>query len=111
MQQKVTSQSETLEIAMRLEASPLSDSTMEMDQLQKQLANITLKLQNLKKGKEVCEEVWCTRCRTKGHLKEHYSVFIEYLASVAPNPLLQTGGLWCEICRQVGHRPQDCHML
>ena len=61
MQQKVTSQSEALEIAMRLEASSMSDSTLGMDQLQKQLVNITLELQILKKGKEVREEVWCTR--------------------------------------------------
>ena len=33
MQQKVTSQSEALEIAMRLEALPVSDSIMGMDQL------------------------------------------------------------------------------
>ena len=71
MQQKVTSQGEALEIAMRLEASPLSESTMRMDQLQKQFFNITLELQRLKKGKEVCEEAWCTRCRTEGHSKEH----------------------------------------
>ena len=62
MQQKVTSQSEALEIAMRLEASPMFESTLGMDQLQKQLVNITLELQSLKKGKEVWEEVWCTRC-------------------------------------------------
>jgi hypothetical protein len=88
MQQKVTSQGEALEIEMRLEASPLSDSTMGMDQLQTHLVNITLELQSLKKGKEVREEVWCTRCRTEGHSKEHYPVFTEYLASGAPNPLL-----------------------
>ena len=33
MQQKVTSQSEALEIAMRLEASSMSESTLGMDQL------------------------------------------------------------------------------
>ena len=33
MQQKVTSQSEALEIAMRLEASPMSESELGMDQL------------------------------------------------------------------------------
>ena len=33
MQQKVTSQSEALEIAMRLEASSMSKSTLGMDQL------------------------------------------------------------------------------
>ena len=87
MQQKVTSQSEALEIAMRLEASPMFDSTLGMDQIQKQLVNITLELQSLKIGKEVQEEVWCTRCRTEGHSKEHYPVFPEYLVSGAPNPL------------------------
>ena len=70
MQQKVTSQSEALEIAMRLEASPMSESTLGMDQLQQQLVNITLELQSLKKGKEVREEIWCTRCQTEGHSKE-----------------------------------------
>ena len=35
MQQKVTLQSEALEIVMRLEASPMSDSTLGMNQLQK----------------------------------------------------------------------------
>ena len=34
MQQKVTSQSEALEIAMRLEASPMIESALGMDQLQ-----------------------------------------------------------------------------
>ena len=72
---------------MSLEASPLSESTMGMNQLQKQLVNITLEPQSLKKGKEVHEEVWCTLYRTEGHLKEHYPVFAEYLASGAPKPL------------------------
>ena len=105
MQQKITSQSEALEIVMRLEASPVSHSTMGTYQLQKQLVNITLELQSLKKGKEVREEVCCTICKTEGHLKEHYPVFAEYLVSSAPNALPQIGGIWCEIYRQVGHRP------
>ena len=42
MQQKVTSQSEALEIVMRLEASSMSKSALGMDQLQQQLVNITL---------------------------------------------------------------------
>jgi len=77
MQQKVTSQSEALEIAMRLEASSMSKSALGMDQLQKQLVNITLELQSWKKGKDVCEEIWCTRCRTKGHSKEQCLVFAQ----------------------------------
>jgi hypothetical protein len=70
MQQKVASQSEALEISMRLEALLMFESALGMDQLQKQLINITLELQSLKKGKEVHEEIWCTRCRTEGHSKE-----------------------------------------
>ena len=35
MQQKVTPKSEALEITMRLEALPMSESTLGMDQLQK----------------------------------------------------------------------------
>ena len=49
MQQKVTLKSEALEIAMRLEASLMSESALGMDQLQQQLVNITLELQSLKK--------------------------------------------------------------
>ena len=91
---------------MRLEASPMSDSTLGMEWV-----NITLELQSLKKGKELREEVWCTRCKTEGHSKEQCLVFTQYLASGALNPLPQIGGLWCEICRQMGHRPLDSHML
>ena len=77
----------------------MSDLTLGMDQLQKQLVNITLELQSLKKGTEVREEVWCTRCRTEGHLREQCPIFTQYLASGMPNPLPQIGGVWCELCR------------
>ena len=87
MQQKVTSQGEALEITMRLEASLMYESTLGMDQLQKQLVNITLELQSLKKGKEVREEVWCTICQTKGHSKEKCLIFVQYLTSGTPIPL------------------------
>ena len=65
----------------------------------------------MKKGKEIREEVWCTKCRTEGHSRENCLVFAEYLASGAPNPLPQVRGLWCEICRTNGHRPQECHLF
>ena len=65
----------------------MPESIVGMDQLQKQLVNITLELQSLKKGKEVREEVWCTRCQTEGHSKEQCPVFAQYLASGTPSPL------------------------
>ena len=82
-----------------------------MAQIQNQIANLTLQLQDIKKGKEVREEVWCTKCRTEGHSWEHCPVFVEYLSSGMPNPLPQVRGPWCEICRTNGHRPQDFPLL
>ena len=74
---------------MKLEALPIAEINVGMVNIQNQLANLTLQLHDMKKGKEVREEVWCTRCRTEGHSKEHCLVFMEYLASGAPNPLPQ----------------------
>ena len=74
---------------MKLEASPIAETSVGMAQIQNQLANLTLQLQDIKKGKEVREEVWCTKCRTEGLSKDHCPVFVEYLASGAPNPLPQ----------------------
>jgi cytochrome c2 len=74
---------------MKLEASSIAETSARMAQIQNQLANLTLQLQDIKKGKEVREEVWCNKCRTKDHSREHCLVFAEYLASGAPNPLPQ----------------------
>ena len=74
---------------MKLEASPIAETSAGMAQIQNQLANLTLQLQDIKKGKEVREEVWHTKCRTKGHSREHCPIFAEYLDSGAPNPLPQ----------------------
>ena len=74
---------------MKLEASPIVETCVGMAQIHNQLANLTLQLQDIKKGKEVRDEVWCTKCRTEGHSREHCPIFVEYLASGAPNPLPQ----------------------
>ena len=92
---------------MKMEDSSIAETSVGMEQIPIQLTNLTLQLQDMKKGKETIEEVWCTKCRTKGHSNEHYRIFVEYLASGAPNPLPQAEGPWCDICRTNGHRPQD----
>jgi hypothetical protein len=89
MQQKVASQAEALEIAMKLEASPIAETIPGMVQIHNQLSNLTLQLQDMQKGNKVREEVWCTKCRTEGHSKEHCPVNVEYMASGAPNLLPQ----------------------
>lgn len=92
MQQKVADQAEALEVEMKLEASPLQEASGGMVQIQSQLANLTLQLQDIKKGKEIREEVWCTKCKTKDHSKEHCPVYADFLAAGAPNPLPQLQG-------------------
>ena len=72
---------------MKLEASPLAETITGMTNLQNQLANITLQLHEIKKGKEVAQEIWRVKCKAQGHTKDNYPVFVEYLASGAPNPL------------------------
>jgi hypothetical protein len=46
-----------------------------MAQVQSQLATLTIQLQDLAKGKEKCEEVWCTTCRIEGHHKNECPTF------------------------------------
>ena len=111
MQQKLQTQDDTLEMAMKLEASPLAETSTGMKNLQNQLANLTLHMHEIKKGKEIAQELWCTKCKGRGHTKDKCPVFVEYIASGAPNPLAQTQGPWCELCRTRGHRPQECPLL
>ena len=75
MQQKIATQSEALEITMKLEASPIGETAVEMNQIQEQLANLTLQLQDIKKDKEYHDNLWCTRCHAGGHTKDTCPTF------------------------------------
>ena len=96
---------------MKLEASPLAETSTGMTNLQNQLANLTIQMHELKKGKEVAQDIWCVKCKAQGHTKDNCPVFVEYLSIRAPNALAQTQGPWCELCRTRGHLPQQCPML
>ena len=52
MQQKIVSQIEALEIAMKLESSLIGEINTGMMQIQPQLFNLMVQLQDIKKGKE-----------------------------------------------------------
>ena len=60
MQQNIVTQSEALEIAIKLEASPVGENAVGMSQIQMQLEKLTLMLQDIKKGKEQRKDIWCT---------------------------------------------------
>ena len=69
MHQNIMTQSKALETAIKLEASSIGETTVEMSQIQAHLANLTLQLQDIKKSKEDCDDLWCTRCYADGHTK------------------------------------------
>ena len=62
-------------MAMKLEASPIGETTVGMNQIQAQLENLTLQLQDIKKEKEEHDDLWFMRCCTDGHTKDTYSTF------------------------------------
>ena len=90
MQQRLHTQDEALEMAMKLEASPLAETSTGMTNLQNQLANLMLQMHEIRKGKEIAQDIWCIKCKAQGHTEDNCLGFFEYLACGAPNPLAQT---------------------
>jgi len=76
-----------------------------MSQIQTQLASLSLQIEDMRKEKGKRTDIWCIRCRTEGHDKEHCPALSDYLAAGAPNPLRPTAAMpWCDVCR-TRHRP------
>ena len=76
---------------MKLESTPMGESISGMSQILSQLTSLPLQVKDMKKekGKYKREGIWCVRCRSEGHDKEHCPLFNEYLAFGAPSPLKQ----------------------
>jgi len=66
-QQKITTQEDTLEIAMRLHETPTQDPKLGVQQIHVQLKTLYLDMQSLKQDRttqpKVCEELWCVKCK------------------------------------------------
>ena len=75
MQQKITTQDDSLEMAMQLEASPIGQTLVGMNHIQEQIENLTLQLEDIKKEKEQHDDLWCMQCHTDGHTKGTYLTF------------------------------------
>ena len=69
---------------MTLHETPMQDPNLGVHQIHVQLKNLCLEMQSLKRDRtaqpEVHEEVWCIKCKGRGHEKDHCSVFVNYLA-------------------------------
>ncbi len=76
---------------MRLEASPIQDMNMGVQQIHSQLTSLHLELESQNKGKEVQTEVhtevWCLKCKGHGHDKDHCPVYQNYIIGGGPVPL------------------------
>jgi len=87
-QQKLSTQAEALEMAMRFHE--IQDPILGVQQMHLQLQNLCLEMQSLKLDKtpwpEAREEVWCIKCKGQGHDKDHRPVFMNYLARGGPMP-------------------------
>jgi hypothetical protein len=112
MQQKIASQYEALEISMNLESTHMGESSSGMSQILSQLTSLYLQVKDMKKyrGKDKREDIWCVRCRSKGHDKEHCPLFNDYLSFGAPRPLKQVTLPWCKVCRNK-HCPGECYYM
>jgi hypothetical protein len=66
MQQKISSQAKALEIAMKLESSPMGESILGMSHILSQLPSLSLQVEDMikDKGKDKREDIWCVRCRS-----------------------------------------------
>ena len=94
---------EDLEITMKLESLPIQETGVGMMQIQSQLDNLMLQLQDIKKGEEMQEELWCIRCRMVGHNKDNYSATINYVAAEMLNLENTQVISWCRICISQAH--------
>ena len=107
MQENIVSQIEALEIAMKLESSLVRDIASGIMQIQSQLANLMVRLQDIKRGKEVPEEIWCTICKTDGHHKGNFSALMNYVSAGSPNTLNTQGMPCCRVCQTRGYKSKE----
>jgi len=93
---------------MNLESTSMGESNSGMSQILSQLTSLSVRVEDMKrdKGKDKREDIWCVKCRSEGHDKEHCPLFNEYLASRALSPLKQVTLPWCEVCKN-RHRPGE----
>lgn len=123
-QQKLLTQVEALEMAMKLHETLIQDLGLGVQQIHMQLQSLCLEMQSLKQDRvprpQVHEEVWCIKCKGQGHDKDHCPIFANYLVGGVLMPLRPTvqvglsasAALWFVICQVGGkHATDNCHLL
>ena len=70
-----------------------------------------MKLQDIKRGKELQEELWCTGCITNGHHTDNFWTLMNCIAAGEQNSINTQGMPWCRICQARGHEFEECMYL
>ena len=65
-------------------------------------------VEDIKKGKEKREDIWCTQCHIDLHTKDNFPDFQNYLLSRESNTLSFGRVPWCHIFQVYGHRHEEC---
>jgi hypothetical protein len=97
---------------MKLESSPMGESSSGMSQILSQLTSLSLQVEDMKKDKvkDKREDIYCVICIFEAHDKEHYPLFYDYMASGASIPFKQVNLPWCDVCRNK-HHPGECYYI
>jgi hypothetical protein len=66
MKQKISLEAEALEITMKLESSPMGETSSGMSHILSQLPSLSLQVEDMRKdkGKDKREDIWCVRCKS-----------------------------------------------
>lgn len=71
--------------------NPIQDLGLGVQQIQAQVQNLCLEIQKLKQEQSTCsevwEEVWCIKCRSQGHDKDHCLGSMNFVVTGGPTPL------------------------
>jgi len=88
LQEKISTQAKVMEVAMRLHETLIPNLGLGVQQIQAQVQNLCLEMHKLKQEQTPCskfwEEVWCVRCKSKGHDKDHCLVLVNFVITRGP---------------------------
>jgi hypothetical protein len=63
---------------MKLESTPMGESSSGMSQILSQLTSLSLQVEEMKKdkGKDKREYIWCVRCRSKRDMTRNTTLYL-----------------------------------
>jgi hypothetical protein len=104
---KIVTKAEALEISMKLEASPVGESSTGMAQVPVTVSCVDDPVKRFLREKKSTKMYGALIAELKVIIRMNVHLCKQYLNTGAPNPL----GPWCEICKTMGHHPHNCPLM